>query len=256
MHSASIAEWMVARFTSANRAASIVGDLLELKPQKGPLWFWLSTARVVFSHAWRRSLAYVAASLVGIMVFGGMQATDALGVRRLLSRQYPWMNLFWVLSSIVLFVLAYTAIRYGLRDRLAQLALAMTGLIAAVIRYQYYGRQTPVLMLCITLAASVVVASLLKSERRRAALVLLGVEAVGILGGLLAAHLFNQYLNFAFPMPREAVHGIIQAPPSVAWMYLCMFLATVWIMVTACSRMHNWLLRKKPLDLDTKGGQV
>jgi hypothetical protein len=248
MHSASFAEWIIARFTSAKRAASIVGDLLELIPQKGPLWFWLSTARVVLSLAWRRPLAFVAASLVGGGVFAGLQATDVMGFYPLLSGQYPWMNLFWLLSSIIFFVLAYAAIRYGLRDRLAQLALAMTVLIEAVIRYQYHGRQPALLVACITLAACVVLASLVDSERRRAMLVLLGVEAIGMIGGLLPAHLFNLYINFIDPMPRE---GRETQHPSVAWMYLCMFFMTGWIMATACSRMHNWLMRKKPLDLET-----
>ncbi len=61
MHSASIAEWIVGRFTSGKRAASIVGDLLELESQNGALWFWLSLARVVLALAWRWPLAFVAA---------------------------------------------------------------------------------------------------------------------------------------------------------------------------------------------------
>jgi len=248
MRSASIAERIVGRFTSEERAASIVGDLLELTPQKGSLWFWLSFSRVVLALAWRRALAFVAALVVGAMVFGGMQVTDAMGAHRFLSGQYPWMNLFWVLSSIVFFVLAYTAIRYGLRDRVAQLTLALTIVILAFIRYHYYGQQPEILVACIALSLCVVVASLLNSERRRAALVLFGVEAVGVLGGLLAAHLFNQYVSFVEPTPRAAVHGIIQAPPSAAWMYLCMFLMTACMMATACSHMHNWLMGNQSID--------
>jgi hypothetical protein len=61
MHSAVIAEWIVGRFTAKKRAASIVGDLLELEPQNGRWWFWLSLARIVTSLAWRPSVAFLAA---------------------------------------------------------------------------------------------------------------------------------------------------------------------------------------------------
>src|SRR3981081_2060490 len=65
MHSSSIAEWIVARFTDKQRAVSMVADLVELEPQKGPLWFWLSLIRVVISLAWRRSLAFIVAPYAG-----------------------------------------------------------------------------------------------------------------------------------------------------------------------------------------------
>jgi hypothetical protein len=74
MHSSSIAEWIVAHFTDKQRAASIVGDLLELEPHKGPLWFWLSLVRVVISLAWRKSLAFIVAPYAGLWILGKLTA--------------------------------------------------------------------------------------------------------------------------------------------------------------------------------------
>lgn len=49
MREADWAEWMIARFTGRDQAASIVGDLLESPLHRGPLWFWLSFIGIVLS---------------------------------------------------------------------------------------------------------------------------------------------------------------------------------------------------------------
>src|SRR5271168_2441253 len=149
MHNASVAEWIVARFTTRKRAASMVGDLLELQAQKGQLWFWLSLARVVLALAWRRQLAFVAAFMFGAGACSGLQVTESMGIAALGAGQLPWMNLFWVFLYILWFVAVYTVIRYGLRDRVAQLALALTVVTIPVVRY---GPQRAILTACLGLS--------------------------------------------------------------------------------------------------------
>ncbi len=243
MHSALIAEWLLARFMGRKQAASIVGDLLELKQLKGNLWFWYSLVGVVIVLFWRRPLAFVAALIFGFMAFAGLQATDIMGIPPLLSGNYnyPWMNLCWVLFAILLFVLTYATIRYGLRDRVTQLALALSISSALLI---YGGRQMAVLVACIVFLVCVAAVSILNTERRRAAVVILIVESVGIVGGLWAAHVFNLFFDLAVPMSKRA-----PAPPSAGWLYLCMVLMMAWMMATACSCMHNWLMRNSSIDL-------
>jgi hypothetical protein len=46
-----IAEWIFKLFTTPERAASTVGDMVEEAP--GALWFWISVVRTVFSFTWR-----------------------------------------------------------------------------------------------------------------------------------------------------------------------------------------------------------
>jgi hypothetical protein len=252
MHSASIAEWIIARFTSAKRAASIVGDLLELKPQKGPLWFWLSAVRVVIALVWRRPLAFIAAFYVGAWALGGFQIAIAGVHMQHRPPQHLWMPVLTALSAaatILLFLLVYAAIRYGFRDRVTQIALALTGLATVVI---YYWWQPAVLVACAALNSGVVVASILSSERRRAALVLLAVVVVGFGGGLLAMYLDTQYQHFVYP---GLVGGReLREHPSLLWMDFCLLLLAAWMMTTACSRMHNWLMgnRNPLIDPETE----
>ena len=247
MHNASVAEWIVARFTTRKRAASMVGDLLELQAQKGQLWFWLSLARVVLALAWRRQLAFVAAFMFGAGACSGLQVTESMGFAALASGQLPWMNLFWVFLYILWFVAVYTAIGYGLRDRVAQLALALSVVTIPVVRY---GPQRAILTACLGLSLCIVMASLFTRERRRAVLVPLGVAVVGFGAGMPAMYLADQYRKFIVPMPRTVaeIQAGIQAHPSIGWMYLSMILVTVWTMAAACSRIHDLLMRNPSPD--------
>src|SRR5579862_3305241 len=52
MHKARFAELILSLFTSRERAASTVGDLLEATPARGGLWFWWSVARTALSLLW------------------------------------------------------------------------------------------------------------------------------------------------------------------------------------------------------------
>ncbi len=56
MRSASIADWLLRRVASKEQAASIVGDLVEISPRKGIVWFWLAVCRC-------RCRAYLAACI-------------------------------------------------------------------------------------------------------------------------------------------------------------------------------------------------
>ena len=49
MNTASIAEWVLSRFTTPGRAASIVGDLTENADSRGGVWFWFSVIRTALS---------------------------------------------------------------------------------------------------------------------------------------------------------------------------------------------------------------
>ena len=250
MHSASIAEWIVGRFTSEKRAAAIVGDLLELKPQKGIFWFWLSLARVVLAHAWRRPLAFLAAFYAGAWALGAFQMA-IFGIHaQHRPPEHPWIPVFIVLSAadtFLLLLLVYAAIRYGFRDRVTQFALALTGLATAII---YYWWLPAILIACIALSICVVVASILSSERRRAALVVLVVVVVGFGGGLLAIYLAGQYQHFVYPGLMGSRE--MREHPSVLWVGFCMLLTAAWMMTTACSRMHDRLMRKQSSDFENQ----
>lgn len=53
MHKDRIAEWLLILVTSRERAASIVGDLVESADTQGSVWFWSSVLRATASLLWR-----------------------------------------------------------------------------------------------------------------------------------------------------------------------------------------------------------
>jgi hypothetical protein len=249
MHSASFAEWLLARFMGKSRAASIVGDLLELKLQKGKLWFWLALCRVVFTHAWRRPPAFIAAFYCGMWALDRFQM-PIYGIHAQHRPPESWITMFSLASSagiFTIFVLVYGVIRYGPRDRLTRLALLWTVPIMALI---YFWWRPIILVSCILLSVCVAAASTWSRESRRAALALLVVVAMGFGASLLALYLGTQYQHFVYPGPmgdRE-----MREHPSIEWVSLCLLLMTAWMMTTACSRMHDWLARDKSPDLEAE----
>ncbi len=250
MHSASIAEWMVTQCAGEKRAASIVGDLLELNPQKGTSWFWFSVAGIVLALVWRRLLAFIVAFYAGAWAMRRFFMAIFGADGRHAPPEYPWIVVCGVLcpiAALTLFLLVYAAICYGFRDRVTQLALVLTGLATAVI---YFWRQPVILATNIVLGLCVLLASILSSERRRAALVLLAVVVVGFGGGLLTMYLAAQERRYVFPW--SMVDREFWKHPSARWVYFCVLLIAGWMMTAACSRMHHWMMSNQSFDSETQ----
>lgn len=250
MRSASIAEWIVGRFTSKERTVAIVGDLFELQPEKGVLWFWASLAGVVFSLFWRRALAFMGALYAGNWALRGFVSASGIHAQHR-PPEHLWMPLISILSFAGIFlwtVLMYAAIRYGTQDRVTQLALASTGLVTMVI---FFWWQPVILIACIALGIWVTSVSILKSEYRKVGLVILVAVTTGFASYVLRAYLTIRYMRFVYfgPMGDRELH----AHSSVMWLGFFMTLVTTWMTTAACSRMHHWLIRDKPLDEETEG---
>jgi hypothetical protein len=242
---------MVARFTSKKRAAAVVGDLAELEPQKGLLWFWASTARVVLSLSWRRVLAFIAAFYGGNWALRGFVAASGIYAQHRPPEHF-WMALVTVLSLAGMFLcmlLFYTALRYGTQNRVTQLALTWTGLVTAVI---FLWWQPVILLACVALSIWLMSLAILKTEYRKAALVILVSVATGFGGFLLTAYLDARYTRFIYSGPIGSKE--LQEHPSVVWLGFCMMFITTWLVTTACSHMHHWLLRDKLLDEEVEEG--
>ena len=58
MRSTRVAEWILAQVTSRQRAAAVIGDLLEKVPVRGVLWFWWSVATTAVALVWRDVTAH------------------------------------------------------------------------------------------------------------------------------------------------------------------------------------------------------
>jgi hypothetical protein len=249
MRNALWAEWVIARFTGHTRAASIVGDLLET--QRGTLWFCLSVARIVLSVIWRPAMAFVAAFYVGLFwrmfaTLAFMRAGHARAERYAFAWWDPSQPLFFVMwfGAVLWTVALYAAIRYGLRDKLAQLALGLCGLIAILV---FYWRIPVVTVVCIALGLCMFVASVWSAERSRATMAFTVALAVGFGGGFLSLYLRTILENvFYYRLSGSDLDRTI--------VNICFWVWAAWITTAACAQMHDRLLWRDPRGEETWSG--
>lgn len=237
MRSEFVAEWILARLTAPSRAASIVGDLLENRSEKGTLWFWRSFAGIVLAVAWRRPLAFASAFYLGLYSLGALQM-PIYGMAATHRPPEAWMPVFAVLGGIgiILWMAApYAAIRFGLRDSFAQLALVFGGLITVITFYWWI---PAVLSACLVLAFSLITASMFVVQRRRASLALAVATAFGFGGGLFTLYLAGLYQKHLYPGPVAEINSNV-----INW---GVPLLATWILTKACSRAHHLFLRHDP----------
>jgi hypothetical protein len=253
MRNASIAEWILRRLTSSERAASIVGDLVEIGERKGTPWFWFSFAAVVFSSVWRRSLAFIAALYAGTWTFSEFITTaDSIYSKHYLTG--GWNLAFGPLiftGSTLWAVFFYAAIRYGFLDRTMQLAFVWAGLFTTVICFWW---QPEMLAVCIAAAFFVVLGSISNSGFRMEALAVLvsvvGGSAVRFLAIMLAG-LYQYFLGLQLHIlwgDRE-----MREHPSIGWVNLCMVLLSILAATSIWSRNHNWVTWNRRLESEAEG---
>jgi hypothetical protein len=219
------AEWIVARLTDRSRAASIIGDLLEAAGEDKTLWFWWSVTGVVLSFVWPSLVAFVAA----FVCFSAL-------ARAWFSMNYPahmppqiWTPFFSVFGLLYM-AAPYALVRYGFRDRFAQLTVALCAPMAAVLFCWWI---PAVVLPCIALVLSIVTFSGAFVSGRRALLVLAAALAFGYGGIRFTLHLADRYLELASPSLTRTV--VVRGLPPILW---------VAIPTTACELTHCLLMRR------------
>src|SRR5580693_1660916 len=184
MRSASLAEWIIARFTTKARAASIIGDLLEALPQKGKLWFWLSVAGVFFSLTWRPALALAVTFCLWKYRWRATLSVKVLSPSEVASEiasYHPptFAMLFYLYLYSLGFQLRlgafYMAIRYGLKDMFVRHTLSGWLLVGFVTQYFYTSPR--IAIACAALAICAFVYSAVSAQRRKG---LLAIACVGL----------------------------------------------------------------------------
>jgi hypothetical protein len=175
-------EWLLAHVVGPDRAAAIYGDLLELAEIRGSLWFWTAYTRTLVRLCWRLSAAFLLGYVCYIVV-----SPTVRGVWTLFETYpSPWSSILqWVVKPLW-FLAPYALVRYGRRDRLAQVVSLLFLLIAA-------GSYSYIYAVWVTMTAiavsGLIAASFFAGWRRPAAatvaLVILGMAAPGIRNLLL-----------------------------------------------------------------------
>jgi hypothetical protein len=236
MRSEFVAEWILARFTTRSRAASIVGDLLENRSEKGNLWFWRSFAGIVLVVAWRRPLAFVAAFYLGLHSIRAL-SMPIYGVHAAHRPPEAWIPVFAILAwigTLLWMTVPYAVIRFGLGDSFAQIALVFCGLVTTIILYWWI---PAVLATCLVLGFSLITASMFVAQPRRAFVALTVATAFGFAGGLLTLFLAGLYQKHLYPGPVAEINSrVLDCAPLLA----------TWILTTGCSRAHHLFLRHDP----------
>jgi hypothetical protein len=242
MHNASVAEWIISRFTGRDRAASVVGDLLETLPQRGLLRFWISVGGIVFSLAWRRPVAFVAASYVGWRAVGALQM-PIYGMHAAHRPPHVWMPLFAVLGTIgmLLWTMApYAAIRFGVRDRFTQLAAAYSLAIAGVIFYWWIPLAS---ISAVAVMVGLSIFSIVAGRWRRTLVAVCGAAGGGLGGWLLVLYIDHLYEKRLYP------NGVGSFEASQMKIWFCLVaVAAIWCTTSACSRAHYYLQRYSARD--------
>lgn len=231
MQAASVVEGILRRVTTRDRATGIVGDLVEIREQKGAGWFWLSAAGVLLSLAWRWPVAFVASFYAGAWSFGAflMTTTGINAQHRPL--EYPWGQVFEgivLMGSSAIALSVFAGIRYALRERATQMVLAWATLAAAVI---YLWWVPAVLVSCIAAAAALLFYSVCAREGRRASVVVWPAIVMGVCGFFWWAIIGTLYQNWLKPGPWGS-DDMLQHP-SLSWLVFSAMLlgqlAKVWV---------------------------
>ncbi|MGH9739869.1 MAG: hypothetical protein ACRD4X_14975 [Candidatus Acidiferrales bacterium] len=233
------AEWVIARFTGPDLAASIVGDLLEEARERGALWFWLSVAGILLRLNWRRLIAFGC----GAICFSLLRALP-MPVYASLHGMPPehgpseiWRPFFVMLGGLAMLLWVatpYMIIRRGFRDRFAQLALAFcVPLTAAVVCW----RSPVVVATSILIAVAGVIASTVFARWRGPLLALVVALVVGYAGFQCTIYLENWLLNFAAPSVGLTV-----------WVTDLVPLFAAAVVTAACGWMHSVLTQQNDRD--------
>jgi uncharacterized protein (TIGR03435 family) len=230
-------EATLSHYTPPDRAASILGDLLETAQTKGRLWFWFSFIRVLGSLAWRVPVALLGAYAVGGTLIALMMTHDPLWLDADFRHVNPSGTIatsaFMVVAvpgMALWFVAPYAALRFGLRDRVGQLALVLLTVTTLTL---LFGKYSTALVAGAAVLITLVVSALFRCDWRKPVVAL--SLAVGCsLAGVAAAMTITERAIDYHPDWSYNMHWFV--------VHLALTIAFV-ILAAVSSAMHSLLHR-------------
>ena len=246
--SLAITEWLLARIAGPDRAAAIMGDLTEMAATRGRLWFAAAYVRTLVSLGWRAPVAFLCAYIctrhnwLGYVIFGSLglfhriPPNDPAHTGR---RSQMLLELFLIALNLIL---PFVLVRFGLRDRLTQLASAIFLVTIPLYCNTQGGREIADIAIAVTLLAS------LSIHVWRRPMIVLAATAIPV---AIANSLWNplQFLLFAKGYGFTGPYGY--ARPQFYQIMALYRTLELCIAAMACSFLYHWLLQKKPTDLGT-----
>jgi hypothetical protein len=213
-----------------------MGDLEELAASRSRLWFWIEYLRTLISLGWRTGgSAFILAFVCVRFMYGTviqwlmnhraptlMQA-GLFGVYNLHVRIITW-NISMVMAQVLCFATPFVVIRFGLRNRLTQLACALF-----VIGIPFYTLRPWVMDLSGLLSVLIIAAVLVATPWRK---------PLAILAGTCLSAIAVKVI-YLFLLPSVFHHRHIPWMPS-SWVDATSFAFAAIV----CVYLHHWLLQR------------
>ena len=238
---AKTAEWMIACLAGRERAASIVGDLVEAGEDEHAIRFWYAVDGILVALIWRRIVAYGAALVAVYIVYATLPLFWAYGTHHPKhSPPYAWRIVFTVVLMCfvnLVFATLYSAIRFGLRDKLTQIALYFCATSGIGLLWWWV---EPVLAISCAISALLLLFSMTASSRRRPMLTLMIALGSGLAGFLLASQIARAF-------GRLVLHSATNYPLVMRSVTPAAF----FLLAAACGWTHHFLLEPSPEDPET-----
>jgi len=247
-------EWLLVRVTDPTRAAVIMGDMTEMAETRGRLWFWMAYARTLVTLGWRAPvaflLAYAFSTWVAIGAFPTIHSVFRSFYRNVRNKphQVIWnvfdrtvhhtVAHFWQIplgdSLIALwFILPFVLVRFGLRDRLTQLASAIF-----LLTIPYFSLDPVIVNFAGLVTATIILAALSLRTWRRP-MIVLAASVVPI-----AASIFlSPRVWFIFVSRGYGFNS-----PQLQWAMALYRAVELCIAAILCSFLYARFLQKKPAE--------
>jgi hypothetical protein len=127
MHKARLAQWLLARVSTKQRASEIIGDILE-QHNRSATAFWFTVMRIVVALSWRWMLGLVAAFfswLIALALYRFFVASKHHAPLHF-EAWMAWSNWLLIASFCLWTLTALTSFRYGIRDSLTRISVALS----------------------------------------------------------------------------------------------------------------------------------
>lgn len=143
-----LAEKLLAYSSGAERGTAIYGDLVELATARSRRWFWMAYARTMVSLTWRPvtgfGLALAVVAAVNRLEYGNEwqrfvyfhfpHRWRGIPFNRAGLPFYNFLYTATSAASVTAWLLAsYAAVKYGIRDRMAQAALVLSLILTSAM---------------------------------------------------------------------------------------------------------------------------
>lgn len=250
MRSASLAESLVRLVEGRDRAAVLVGDLIEIAQTRGRLWFALAVLRLLVSRLWRPVVGVIVVLFASLRLLAASEMA-LYGIHAQHRPPFMWTPFFNVVSggaTVLGGSALYSVIRYGIGDLYTRLAFAFACL-CALVTFAWWLPGVP--YVCAVLFLMLLVLSLLRRPRIWALFTAACTVITGFATFLTGMFALTWY-QYAILHIRAMGSREYEQHPIFGWLVFAVYIADALVIALTCSLMHRRArknaLRRAQLD--------